>query len=191
MPNRHGTAIGAIVLVLALAPTGASAQGASAPPTTPSASGDATVPTGPVTTVGAIEYEYTDLPASVPAGTSLNLRNDGKELHMMIVARKNDGVTESWEELLAMSPEESDTKATVLGTVIAAPGETSQDVVPLDAEGDYFMVCFVPQGVTELPGPDASFPPDVVTHAALGMTRQFTVTAPGSTAGPLPTSAAG
>ena len=27
--------------------------------------------------------------------------------------------------------------------------------------------------------------------AALGMTRQFTVTAPGSTAGPLPTSAAG
>src|SRR6187200_2824034 len=76
MPNRHRTAIGAIVLVLALAPTGASAQGASAPPTTPSASGDATVPTGPVTTVGAIEYEYTDLPTSVPAGTSLNLRNE-------------------------------------------------------------------------------------------------------------------
>ena len=53
--------------------------------------------------VGGVEYAFTRLPTSVPAGTTLTFTNEGVEIHEMIVNRLADGVTESFEELLALT----------------------------------------------------------------------------------------
>ena len=111
----------------------------------------------------AKDYSFNGLPTSVPAGTSLTLTNEGAELHEMIVVRKNDGVTESFDELLALPEEEALTKVTTVGVLFAAPGETASmgmgatgapsamTSIALGEEGEYFALCFIPQGTTEMP----------------------------------------
>jgi hypothetical protein len=164
---------------------------------------------GPLITVTAYEYGFGDLPTSVPAGTSLGLTNIGAELHEMILVRKNDGVTESWDELLAMPEEEAFQKATALGPLFAAPGETAaigigatgpepMSAITVELEGDYIALCFIPQGMTELPdfsaesgaSPAASAAvepaPEGPPHFVLGMRQEFTVTSVGSSPGPVP-----
>jgi hypothetical protein len=168
---------------------------------------------GPVIMVTAYEYGFGDLPTSVPAGTSLGLRNIGAELHEMILVRKNDGVTESWDELLALPEEEAFQKATALGPLFAAPGEAASmgigatgpepmTVITVELEGDYIALCFIPQGVTEMPdfgaeaasSPGASAAadpaPEGPPHFVLGMRQEFTVTSAGSSPGPIPSVAA-
>jgi hypothetical protein len=62
--------------------------------------------------------------------------------------------------------------------VAANPGETASGSVTADAPGDYLAICFVPQGMTQLPagslGPDASLPAGA-PHFTLGMRQEFTV----------------
>jgi hypothetical protein len=76
-------------------------------------------------TVTGREYAFGDLPTSVPAGTSLAFTNIGAEVHELVVARKNDGVTESWDELIALPEEEVFQKVTTFGPLFAAPGESA------------------------------------------------------------------
>jgi len=57
--------------------------------------------TGPSITVVAQDHHYDGLPTSLPVGSHLRLSNSGAEVHQMIVARRVDGVTETWDELLA------------------------------------------------------------------------------------------
>lgn len=186
------TALG-LVIVGSIGGVGAFAQSSDA--SAPAASPAASVPPGPTVAVVAVDYAFQGLPSSVPVGTSLTLRNDGKELHELLVARKNDGVTESWDELIAMPEDQSMSKVTVYGPLVAAPGSTGSSMdggattIVLDAEGDYLAVCFVPQGMTSFPDPSAS--PDPAAsfgppHFALGMRQEFTVTAPGTSPGPVP-----
>jgi hypothetical protein len=162
--------------------------------------------------VGGVEYAYTGLPTSLPAGTELTFRNDGAELHELVVLRIADGVTESLEELLAMEAEGRDPMAEGLvefiggAPLIANPGEVAEGSLPLEREGSYVALCFIPQGFVpselaalgvtlEMLGPDtdpADLPPEVQEvmanppHLAAGMIQQFTVTAEGTEAGPLP-----
>jgi hypothetical protein len=167
------------------------------------------VPGGPVIAVTAHDYYFEGLPSSVPAGTSLTLTNAGSEVHELLVVRKNDGVTESFDELLALPPEEGLQKVTVAGILFAAPGESA--VMGMDAtgapspmtaitvaqEGEYIAICAIPQGTTELPdfsaqapppsgAPAASGEPQGPPHFLLGMKQAFTVTAAGSSPGPIP-----
>jgi hypothetical protein len=168
---------------------------------------------GPVITVTGYEYAFGNLPVSVPAGTSLAFTNTGVEVHELIVARKNDGVTESWDELIALPEEEAFQKVTTLGPLFAAPGEAAAIGIgpagpePMSAltvvqEGEYIALCFIPQGTTELPdfsaeaeapaSPDAasaSGAPQGPPHFVLGMRQEFTVTAAGGTPGPIPSAA--
>jgi hypothetical protein len=113
-------AVVAVPLFAALiaAPTvsGVAAQDASASPVAAA---------GPVIDVIAKDYSFSDLPTSVPVGTSLTLTNDGAELHEIIVVRKNEGVTESFDELLALPEEEALSKVTTVGVLFAAPGESA------------------------------------------------------------------
>ncbi|MEX1296538.1 MAG: hypothetical protein AB1Z67_10235 [Candidatus Limnocylindrales bacterium] len=156
--------------------------------------------------VGGVEYAFTNLPTSVPAGTSLTFTNNGAEVHEMVVVRIADGVTESVEELLAMEAEGRDPMAEGLVEIVgdmplfAAPGTTAEGARTVESEGRYVVLCFIPQGLTDMSvleqlGPDANpedMPPEIQAlmanppHLALGMIQEFTVTPAGTEVGPLP-----
>jgi hypothetical protein len=201
MSNRRLpiAALGAALAASAFA-LGAAAQ--SPAPASPGPAGSV-IPTSPMAseaagstiTVIGTDYAFGGLPSSVPAGTALAFQNDGAEVHELLVARKNDGVTESWDELLALPDEEVIAKVTILGPLVASPGEAGANVdgsgatLTLDVEGSYIALCFVPQGMTAFPDeaaspdPSASFGPP---HFVLGMRQEFSVTAAGSSPGPMP-----
>lgn len=143
---------------------------------------------GSIVRVTAQDYHFEGLPASVPAGTSLEMYNAGVEVHELLVVRKNDGVTETWEELLALPEEEAMAKVSILGPLMAATEQLAEGTITLEQEGEYLAICFIPQGMTEMPDPDAdpATLPDGLPHFMLGMVSEFVVTAPGSTPGPLP-----
>ena len=146
---------------------------------------------GSTITVTAMDYHFDGLPTSVPAGTSLTLINEGVEVHELIVARRNDDTTKSWDELLALPEDQVMSRITMLGPLLAGPGETAPGSLLLEQEGDYIALCFVPQGMTTIPGPEATLDPALeaaLPHVALGMRQEFTVTAAGTTPGPLPMS---
>lgn len=138
-------------------------------------------------TVVATDHAFSGLPTSVPAGTALALDNQGAEVHELLVARKKAGVTESWDELLALPDAEAQEKVDIFGPIFADPGNVAEGSIVLAEEGEYIALCFVPQGMTAIPSgppaPDASFGPP---HAMLGMRQEFTVTAAGTEVGPLP-----
>jgi hypothetical protein len=123
--------------------------------------------------VSGTEYSFSGLPSEMKAGrTSIDLTNEGKELHEVVLISKNPGVTESFDELLALPEEEAMTKATPQAFVFAAPGDEEYAVVDLPA-GEYLAVCFIPQGLVSEDGP----PPadDAKPHFALGMKKEITV----------------
>lgn len=104
--------------------------------------------------VGGVEYAFTGLPTSVPAGTTLTFTNNGAEIHELVLARIADDVTESFEELLGMEAEGRDPMAEGLITMvgdgqplIAVPGQTAEGSFTLDQEGRYVALCFVPTGL--------------------------------------------
>ena len=199
-PRRTIALLSSTVALLALMSSGVVAQDESASPD---------VASGPVIDVTAQDYHFEGLPTSVPAGSSLTLTNAGAELHEIIVVRKNDGVTESFDELLALPQEEALQKVTTAGVLFAAPGESASmgidaagapapmESITLVDEGEYLALCFIPQGTTEMPDFSAEAPPSVDAAAAsaapqgpphflLGMKQEFTVTAAGSEIGPIP-----
>jgi uncharacterized cupredoxin-like copper-binding protein len=125
--------------------------------------------TQPVT---ASDYAFEGLPADLGAGpTSFELTNEGEELHELVLARKNDGVTLSAEELLALPEEEAMNNVTPVGSpAFAAPGDSGYLVVDLEP-GDYVGLCFIPVGMTSEDAP----PPEGPPHAMQGMVAEFTV----------------
>jgi hypothetical protein len=139
--------------------------------------------------VVGVEYAYQGLPTEVPAGTSLGFRNDGSEVHELLVYRVNDGVDAALEELLAMPEEEVAGLVELVGEgpLIAMPGALAEGSVPLEREGRYAVVCFIPQGLSaELfeALPTAAGPGDLTPelqaappHVALGMVQEFAVAA--------------
>lgn len=123
--------------------------------------------------VSAVDYGFEGIPDEVPAGvTSFEFSNGGAEVHELILAKKNDGVTDSAEDLLALPEEEAMTKVTLLGApAFAPPGEGDYKVADLEP-GDYIAVCFIPTGMTGDDGP----PPEGPPHFTHGMFAEFTVT---------------
>jgi hypothetical protein len=122
--------------------------------------------------VSATEYMFQDLPEELSAGvTSFEFSNEGKEVHELILVRKNPGVTESAQELLALPEEEAMAKVTMLGSpAFATPGDSDYKVVDLKS-GEYIAACFIPKGMTSDDGP----PPDGPPHFTQGMVAEFTV----------------
>ncbi len=161
------------------------AQSPGSPAPSPSASSAA----GPAITVVAKDYRFEGLPTTVPAGTTFTLDNQGTEVHELIVVRRNDGVTQTWDELLALPEDQVNQYITFVGQVMAAPGTVAEGDIVVDQQGDYFAGCFVPQGTTTMPDPSASpaaSAPTGTPHFMLGMRQEFTVTAAGTPVGPLP-----
>jgi hypothetical protein len=122
--------------------------------------------------VTASDYAFEGVPEELSTGpTSFELSNDGEELHELVLVRKNDGVTATAEELLALPEEEALAQVTPVGApAFAAPGEADYLVADLEP-GDYIGVCFVPVGTTSEEAP----PPEGPPHALQGMVLEFTV----------------
>jgi hypothetical protein len=187
--RRYLLAMSATALLAAVIAAPALAQSPSAPAVTPAAS----VPAGPAIKVVAKDYTFLGLPTTVPVGTTLTLDNQGQEVHMMLVVRKNDGVTKTWDELLAMPGNEADQYVTYGDPLVAAPGMTAPGSIVIAQTGEYFALCFVPQGTTSFeqlsasPAPSAAAPG--TPHFMLGMRQTFTGTEAGTAPGPLPSPA--
>jgi hypothetical protein len=129
--------------------------------------------------VTALEYEFQGVAASYDAGpVSFELANEGGELHELTILRKNDGVTESIEEILGGPEEEAMEKVTDVAGTFAEPGEDAYVVADLEA-GDYVAVCFIPVGLTpEVAGAaeEGGEEPDLgPPHFTQGMQTEFTV----------------
>jgi hypothetical protein len=126
-----------------------------------------------VVDVTTTEYEFGGLPTELEAGvTSVEMANEGQEVHEVLLLRKNDGVTQSAEELLALPEEEAMALVTDVGSpVFAPPGEDEYGIYDLEP-GEYLAVCFIPTGMTSDSGP----PPEGPPHAMHGMVTELTVT---------------
>jgi hypothetical protein len=122
--------------------------------------------------VTMVDYDFEGVPASLEAGAvSFEATNSGNEVHEMILLKKNAGVTESFEDLLALPEEEAMTKVTFVAAGFAPPGEDDYTVTELEA-GEYGMACFIPLGtVSEDAAEEAEGPP----HFTQGMFAEFTV----------------
>jgi uncharacterized cupredoxin-like copper-binding protein len=157
----------------------------------------------------ARDYLFEGLPTSVPAGTTFGLVNEGEEVHEILLARRNDGVTQTWQEVLALPDEEALGLVTLVAALAALPGETAEGSMTVVEEGAYLAICMIPQFTRTgplvfppfhplaetieqdagAPGsgvePPADSPPGP-PHAMLGQLQEFTVTPPGTPLGPLP-----
>jgi len=116
--------------------------------------------------VSGVEYAFEGIPETVEAGpTSFAFTNEGTEEHEMVMFRRADGETRTFEELLAL-PEEEVGDAVVFTTATYSPiGETTYAIADLEP-GDYATVCFIPVGGAE----------DGPPHFTEGMLAEFEVT---------------
>ena len=85
--------------------------------------------------VTASEYKFEGLPSELDAGTAaILLSNSGAEAHEMAIMRKADGVTQSWDEILALPQEEGEALVVQVGGTFApnkdAKGLAVVDLVP-------------------------------------------------------------
>lgn len=141
-----------------------------------------------VVEVTAVDYGYEDLPATVPAGTTLTLANDSEvELHELVAFRLPDGENRAVGELVTLPEAELLPTLGEPATVLLAPpgGEQIPAVGDgtLAEPGRYAIVCVIPTGADPGAYLDAAAesdggPPDVPggpPHIANGMFAELVV----------------
>jgi len=108
--------------------------------------------------VTSYDYCYSGMPTEVPVGATLTFMNAGTEIHQIVVFRRNEGVTTSWQDLIAT--QQLFTQASYVGASTANPGEAGATTVVIDQPGDYLMVCLLDQGsVPATPAPEVTLAP--------------------------------
>ena len=125
--------------------------------------------------IQAVEYGFVGLPGELPAGPiGMLLVNQGAQVHEIVIARKKEGTTETWEQLTAMSQDAAMHKVDVVGQAFT-PLTGSKGLVTANlTPGDYAAICFIPEGMTMSTDgrmTHSSGPP----HFAKGMIATFTV----------------
>lgn len=146
-------AVAALALVLVLAACGDDDGAADAAPSDDPVESPVTGGDTEVVEIGAVDFAFTDVPASISAGTRLTLRNDAPtELHELVAFRLDDDETRSVEEILALPPEEMQALLGEPATVILTPPGSDQAITAigdgtLDEAGRYAFFCFIPTGV--------------------------------------------
>lgn len=99
--------------------------------------------------VEATEYSFGELPEELPAGqVSIALDNTGAEDHELVLFRRADGATETFEEISELPEEEQMSKMEFTGFAYGGPDSTSYLAADLEP-GTYFFVCFLPTGGAE------------------------------------------
>jgi uncharacterized cupredoxin-like copper-binding protein len=115
--------------------------------------------------VVAKDYLFADLPADLAAGrTSFALDNQGKEMHEIVLFKKADGETRTWDELSQLPQEEQGKVMQFSGVAFGDAGSTAYTTVDLQA-GTYIAVCTMPVGGHE----------DGEPHFMKGMVQEITV----------------
>lgn len=116
--------------------------------------------------VTGVDFGFEGLPDEVEAGrVAIRFTNgtSAEEPHELVLFKRNEGTTESVEDLLALPQEEAMSKLSMAGVTFAmTPGGSSVTMTELEA-GEYIAVCMLPTG--------GDGPP----HAMAGMTAEFTV----------------
>jgi uncharacterized cupredoxin-like copper-binding protein len=107
----------------------------------------------PVVEIGAIDYEFQDVPKSLTAGPQvIKFTNHApKEHHEMVLLRLEPGVELSPKKLLALPEKKLARQAEVVGAAFARPGEEDTLVVSLEP-GRYVYACFIDVGTTSASG---------------------------------------
>lgn len=118
--------------------------------------------------VTAEDFHFTGVPDTLKAGDyEFDMTNTGKEFHVLVIVKRKDGVTDSFEQLLS-DPSGEGKVETLLG-VAAPPGVPASSSVRLEP-GEYLVLCPIPIGTSgETQG---SGPP----HFTAGMQQALTVT---------------
>ena len=108
--------------------------------------------------VTAIEYEFDVAPTPTAETKTVNFVNDGKEFHVLVFAKLNEGFTV--DEAVKLEGEKG--SAELIGETEAEPGKTGTIEVKKPIEpGDYVLLC--PIG-----GPDGP-------HYKLGQLAEFAI----------------
>jgi hypothetical protein len=108
--------------------------------------------------VTAIEYEFDVEPTPTAETKTVNFINDGKEFHVLVFARLNEGFTV--DEAVELEGKKG--SAETVGETEAAPGETGTIEVKKPIEpGDYVMLC-------PISGPEGP-------HYKLGQLAEFAI----------------
>ncbi|MGH2772665.1 MAG: hypothetical protein ACRDIU_05965 [Actinomycetota bacterium] len=138
-------------------------------------------------TVAAKEYEFSKVPDEIETGdVSVKLENEGREVHEFVVLTRKEGVTESFDDILALDEAQAQEKVDFVSGADAGPGEEGYGIFSFEKPGDYVAVCFVSKGTTgeeeaeESPSPGASPSPagsqeEGQPHFTLGMKKEFKV----------------
>lgn len=125
------------------------------------------------------DYAFEGVRSSYPAGvTSFEVSNEGEEMHELIVLRKKDDTTESFEELLELPQAEAESKVDTVASTFLAPGEEGAYAMADLEEGEYIVLCFLPVGFTPEVAEAAESggaPPEGPPHFTQGMRAEFTV----------------
>lgn len=122
--------------------------------------------------VTAAEYEFRGIPEELPAGVvGATFENTGGEMHEIVVLRKKDGVTESFQDILAKGEEEAQKLVDISFGAFGEPGSKSTAAFDMRDAGEYAAVCFIPVGSTPDAGEEVDGPP----HFTRGMLTEFTV----------------
>jgi hypothetical protein len=126
--------------------------------------------------VTGTEYAFAGVPESVPAGvTVFRLTNEGEEIHEMVILRRNDGVEESFEEILELPDEEARQRATfITAASFTEQGGTTATLADL-APGEYGVLCSMSKGTTSLEEPTDPEQEPGAPHFTEGMVATFTV----------------
>jgi len=122
-----------------------------------------------------VDFAFNGLPETIEGGrVALLFTNEGAEAHEIVIMRRNDGVTESFEDLLGLPEEEAMGKVTPVGGAFAATTGATGLLIGDFAPGDYIALCFVPVGTTMH---DGEFTEGTgAPHFTHGMQQEFTVT---------------
>lgn len=123
--------------------------------------------------VTAVDYGFEGMPGDVSPGVlGVSLTNDGEEIHEMVVFRKNDTTTETFDEIFALEDQAAaEELVTPVGGTFVMPGAQSTGLFDVSEAGDYVAVCFIPVGSTPDAGEESDGPP----HFTQGMKAEFTV----------------
>ena len=124
--------------------------------------------------VTAKDYEFEGLKDEVDAGpTVITFKNEGTELHEILLMKVADGVDMSAHEILELSEEEAMSKATPVAAAFSTPDATGHTVTDL-APGRYIAVCFIPVGMTPA-ALESGEEPQGEPHFTHGMMAEFEV----------------
>jgi hypothetical protein len=125
--------------------------------------------------VTGIEYEFQNLPKTLPAGkTAIQFTDTGAEIHELDILRVKS--KDSAKKIAGMSEKDLSKKTESVAGTFATQGQTSYTIADLTKPGRYVAICHLPVGSTsEQALEEAGKKHDAKSHAQQGMYQEVKV----------------